>query len=94
MGLTLQPNDVIFLDTSCFIYFFEQHPVFFPAMKHCFDQVAAKECGFNNAENFALTPNPSPKLGEGSKSPVPLLPSWEKGLGDEGRPKHGISEVI
>jgi hypothetical protein len=23
-------------------------------------------------------------LGEGSKSPVPLLPAWEKGLGDEG----------
>jgi hypothetical protein len=39
-------------------------------------------------------PTPLPSLGEGSKSPVPLLPSWEKGLGDEGRPKHGISEVI
>jgi hypothetical protein len=25
------------------------------------------------------------KLGEGSKSPVPLLPIWEKGLGDEGK---------
>jgi len=33
---------------------------------------------------FALTPSPSPSLGEGSKSPVLLLPAWEKGLGDEG----------
>jgi hypothetical protein len=35
----------------------------------------------------ALTPSPSPNLGERSKSPVPLLPIWEKGLGDEGRSK-------
>jgi hypothetical protein len=37
-----------------------------------------------------LTPSPSPKKGEGekknSKTPLtPLLPLWEKGLGDEGR---------
>ncbi|MCY7277194.1 MAG: hypothetical protein LH702_26565 [Phormidesmis sp. CAN_BIN44] len=31
-----------------------------------------------------MKPPCSPKLGEGSKSPVPLLPAWEKGLGDEG----------
>jgi hypothetical protein len=35
---------------------------------------------------FALTLNPSPKQGEGlQSSSVPLLPFWEKGLGDEGR---------
>jgi hypothetical protein len=41
----------------------------------------------------ALTPNPSPRTGEGSRigtqsiavTPVPLLPPWEKGLGDEGK---------
>jgi hypothetical protein len=27
---------------------------------------------------------PSPRAGEGSKNLVPLLPLWEKGLGDEG----------
>jgi hypothetical protein len=31
-------------------------------------------------------PNPSPKVGEGLKyDPIPLLPTWEKGLGDEGK---------
>lgn len=34
-----------------------------------------------NAE--ILTPNLAPNLGAGS-NPVPLLPIWEKGLGDEG----------
>jgi hypothetical protein len=34
----------------------------------------------------ALTLNPSPKKGEGLKiSLAPLLPFWEKGLGDEGQ---------
>jgi len=37
-----------------------------------------------------LTPNPSPIKGEENKKILnliftPLLPSWEKGLGDEGR---------
>jgi len=37
-----------------------------------------------------LTPSPSPTKGEGNKktsikSLAPLLPLWEKGLGDEGR---------
>jgi hypothetical protein len=33
-----------------------------------------------------LTPSPSPKKGEGNKKNLltPLLPFWEKGLGDEG----------
>jgi len=36
-----------------------------------------------------LTPSPSPIKGEGNKKILsfifaPLLPSWEKGLGDEG----------
>ncbi len=30
----------------------------------------------------ALTLNPSPKKGEGLQSGTPLLPKWEKGLGD------------
>jgi hypothetical protein len=37
--------------------------------------------------NSSLTPSPSPKVGEGSKTPAPLLPPWEKGLGDEGDTK-------
>ncbi len=31
---------------------------------------------------IALTLNPSPFLGEGLQSGTPLLPFWEKGLGD------------
>jgi hypothetical protein len=34
--------------------------------------------------NFDPHPQPSPRAGEGSKNLVPLLPLWEKGLGDEG----------
>jgi hypothetical protein len=43
------------------------------------------------AEGYkTLTPSPSPKKGEGEKKNpktflTPLLPLWEKGLGDEGR---------
>ena len=33
----------------------------------------------------ALTLNPSPKAGEGFRVRAPLLPFWEKGLGDEGK---------
>ncbi len=42
----------------------------------------------------ALTPSPSPKEGEGDKkiNLIPLLPSWEKGLGDEGLAIH--SELL
>jgi len=42
------------------------------------------------AEVFkTLTPSPSPIKGEGNKKTLnliftPLLPAWEKGLGDEG----------
>ncbi len=39
--------------------------------------------GLNNIQTLTLTPNPSPRTGEGSKSLVPPLPPWEKGLGDE-----------
>jgi hypothetical protein len=46
-----------------------------------------------------LTPSPSPKKGEGnkknSKPPLtPLLPFWEKGLGDEGIFSFGISPFL
>ncbi len=34
---------------------------------------------WNNTKS--LTPNPSPRTGEGSKNPVPLLPRREKALG-------------
>jgi predicted nucleic acid-binding protein len=43
MGLTLKRGDVVFLDTSPFIYFFERHPIFFPYMEHLFDQVYEQE---------------------------------------------------
>ena len=33
MGLELRPGDIIFLDTAPFIYFFEQHPDYFPALE-------------------------------------------------------------
>jgi hypothetical protein len=41
----------------------------------------------------ALTPSPSPKVGEGSRIPLPLLPPWEKGLGDEGFPLPEIALI-
>ncbi len=33
MGLDLKSDDIIFLDTAPFIYFFEQHPDYFPALE-------------------------------------------------------------
>ena len=39
MGLDLKSGDIIFLDTAPFIYFFEQHPGFFPALKMLFDRL-------------------------------------------------------
>jgi len=39
MGLDLKSNDIVFLDTAPVIYFFEQHPDFFPALKTLFDQL-------------------------------------------------------
>jgi predicted nucleic acid-binding protein len=39
MGLELKSGDIIFLDTAALIYFFEQHPDFFPALEAFFDQL-------------------------------------------------------
>jgi len=39
MGLDLKSGDIIFLDTAPFIYFFEQHPDYFPALESFFDQL-------------------------------------------------------
>ena len=48
-------------------------------------------------KGYALTPSPSPKEGEGDKKDsdlflAPLLPPWEKGLGDEGKPSLLIND--
>ena len=42
MGLDLDVGDIIFLDTAPFIYFFEQHPDYFPALEKLFDQIYEK----------------------------------------------------
>ena len=39
MDLDLKSNDIIFLDTAPLIYFFEQHPDFFPALETFFDHL-------------------------------------------------------
>jgi predicted nucleic acid-binding protein len=39
MDLDLKPGDIIFLDTAPFIYFFEQHPDYFPALEMFFDRL-------------------------------------------------------
>ena len=39
MGLDLKAGDIIFLDTAPFIYFFEQHPDYFPAIEMLFDRL-------------------------------------------------------
>jgi len=39
MGLDLKSGDIIFFDTAPFIYFFEQHPDYFPAMEMLFDRL-------------------------------------------------------
>lgn len=41
MGLTIKQGDTIFLDTAPFIYFFEQHPVYFPFVERLFNEAAA-----------------------------------------------------
>ena len=33
MGIVLQTGNIVFLDTAPFVYFFEQHPIFFPYME-------------------------------------------------------------
>jgi predicted ribosome quality control (RQC) complex YloA/Tae2 family protein len=46
-------------------------------------------------KGYALTPSPSPKEGEGDKKDfllAPLLPPWEKGLGDEGIPFLSVND--
>ncbi len=42
MGLILQEGDLVFLDTSPFIYFLEKHPQYFQYMEGFFDQVYEK----------------------------------------------------
>jgi predicted nucleic acid-binding protein len=39
MGLDLKSDDIVFLDTAPVIYFFEQHPDYFPALKSLFDHL-------------------------------------------------------
>ena len=39
MGLDLHSDDIIFLDTAPFIYFFERHPDYFPALETLFDRL-------------------------------------------------------
>ena len=41
MGLVLKSGDIIFFDTAPFIYFFERHPDYFPAMEALFNQLYA-----------------------------------------------------
>jgi predicted nucleic acid-binding protein len=36
MGLDLKADDIVFLDTAPFIYFFERHPDYFPALEALF----------------------------------------------------------
>mgnify|MGYP000582637156 CR=1 FL=1 len=43
MGLDLKTGDIVFLDTAPFIYFFEQHPHHFPALKRFFDRLYAAD---------------------------------------------------
>ena len=43
MGLTLKKKDIVFLDTSPFIYFFERHPTFFPYVEMLFNQIHEQE---------------------------------------------------
>ncbi len=39
MGLDLKSSDILFLDTAPFIYFFEQHPDYFPALEMMFERL-------------------------------------------------------
>jgi predicted nucleic acid-binding protein len=39
MDLDLRAGDIIFLDTAPFIYFFEEHPDYFPAMEMLFNRL-------------------------------------------------------
>ncbi|MEH2257388.1 hypothetical protein [Nostoc sp.] len=50
------------------------------ALYWCKLQMKSSEC-----MSFALTPSPSPMLGDGSKFSSSSSPTWEKGLGDDGK---------
>jgi predicted nucleic acid-binding protein len=39
MGLDLKSDDILFLDTAPFIYFFEQHPDYFPPLETLFTRL-------------------------------------------------------
>ena len=39
MGLEFKSSDILFLDTAPFIYFFDQHPDYFPALETMFDRL-------------------------------------------------------
>jgi len=39
MGIDLKSGDIIFIDTAPFIYFFEQHQDYFPALETFFNQL-------------------------------------------------------
>ena len=39
MGIEFKSSDILFLDTAPFIYFFEQHPDYFPALETMFDRL-------------------------------------------------------
>ena len=39
MDLDLKAGDIIFLDTAPFMYFFEEHPDYFPPLKSFFDKL-------------------------------------------------------
>ncbi len=43
MGLILKQGDVLFLDTSPFIYFFEKHADWFPPIAGLFEQIYATD---------------------------------------------------
>lgn len=43
MGLVLQEDDLVFLDTSPFIYFLERHPDWFQYVENLFDQAYEKD---------------------------------------------------
>ncbi|MCY7276931.1 MAG: PIN domain-containing protein [Phormidesmis sp. CAN_BIN44] len=45
MGLTLRKGDVVFLDTSPFIYYFERNAAFFPYVERLFNEVHEQEAG-------------------------------------------------
>lgn len=43
MGIDPKPGDIIFIDTAPFIYFFEQHPDYFPDLEMFFDRLYETE---------------------------------------------------